>query len=184
MKKYYGLKIILLAAVMLLAACNQASTATPAPPAATAIPQTGPAATPASSKTGYPAPAPTQAGYPAPSDAGQAGYPVPGSGVQVKAADGTIKLIALSAVNAIAKVKVSVNGKELELRKLGDLLKAAGIATYKSATVVGSNGPMQLSGDQLAKAYLDVAGDGMIKLVIDGVQPEKWISALTVVSVE
>ena len=37
---------------------------------------------------------------------------------------------------------------------------------------------------QLAKAYLDVAGDGMIKLVIDGVQPEKWITAVTVVSVE
>ena len=181
MKKYYGLTIILLAAVMLLAACNQASTATLAPPAAT----------PTSSKAGYPAPAPTKAGYPAPAPTtaeyptqGGAGYPAPGSGVQVNAANGTTQLIALSAVNTIAKVKVNVNGKEMELRKLADLLKAAGIASYKTATVVGSNGPMQLSGDQLAKAYLDVAGDGMIKLVIDGVQPENWITAVTVVSVE
>jgi hypothetical protein len=193
MKKYIVLMVVLLAAVLLLSACNQASTATPAAPAATAIPPTMPAVVPTAGKpsttpAGYPAPGATKEGYPAPSGAqspaGQVGYPAPGAEVQVKAPDGKTKKIAMSALMGIAKVKVPVNGKDMELRKLADLFNVAGIAAYKTVTVVGSNGQLQLTGDQPGKAFLDVAVDGTIKLVIDGVQPEKWITGVTQVSAQ
>jgi hypothetical protein len=187
MKKHTLFTIILLAAAMLLSACSGAPSATQAAPAAAtqvvSIPQTS---------VGYPAPAgvlaqpQAQGGYPAPGVIAQpnvpaAGYPAPGGGLQVTGADGKAKAIA---IGAIAKVKVSVNGSSMDLRKLSDVLNAAGIASAKQATVVGSNGKMTLTTDQLAKAYLDVAADGTIKLVVDGVQPDQWISGVTQVTAQ
>jgi hypothetical protein len=189
MKKYLLSLMILLAVAVLLQACSGAQATTQVPIAAI---QAG--GNP-SQATSYPAPgvvgqaAPGKAGYPAPGAAvqsppGQAAYPAPGAGVLVMTADGKSKTIATSAINAIAKAKASVNGTAMDVRKLTDLLAAAGVTPGAQTTVSGANGNLALSAEQLSKAYLDVAADGLVKLVVDGVQPDKWITSVVKVTVQ
>lgn len=175
MKKYNLLMVTLLVAAVVLSACSGAATQAPAQATTVAGKATaGPA-------TAYVPPTTGQQKPPAVSEA----YPATAAGgVQVVVGDGKAKVVEASAVKALAKAKASVNGKDLDLRKLGDLLKTAGISTFKSLMVVGRNGRTQLNADQAGKAYLDVAEDGTIKLAIDGVTPDRWITGVMQVNVE
>lgn len=171
MKKINVLVFVVLVMV-LLSACGAAPTATQATAGAKSTP--GPA-------TAYVPPA---AGQPTAPSAASA-YPAGAKGaVQVFVGEGKAKVVDAAALKALAKAKVSVNGKEQELRKLADLLKTAGVTAYKNLTVVGRNGRTSLTSDQVGTAYLDIAEDGTIKLAVEGVAAENWITGVMQVNVQ
>lgn len=136
---------------------------------------------------GYPAPVQqsTQAGYPA---AGQpdasAGYPADGIVLQVVKADGKVISLDFKGLTALAKQNVTLENKQENVRKLSDALTLAGVTSLNQAIVTGSNGQLTITKDQVAQAYLDVAANGMIRLLVQGVPQDKWLTGVAGIKVE
>jgi hypothetical protein len=184
MKKLF---IILLVAVLfVLSGCSTAApTQGPAPTKMNAAPTNAgyPAPSVNTAATAYPAvgqktavpnsPAPTQAGYPA-----------PGLVVKVTAADGSVKTINGVAIVDLPKAKVSVEGTDIQASKLADLLKLGGITTFTKVTLSGANGTLALTKEQVAQAYVNIAGNGSIQLSVQGIAKDKWISGVQSIKVD
>jgi hypothetical protein len=191
MKPIQILSLLVLAASLVLAGCSSAPTEATKSNAPTAVVAGNPTKAPA---PGYPAPtapgkpADVPTGYPAPgTGAAQpttAGYPAPGMALKVSAADGSTKVLDGSALQALKKSTVKLDGKDIEVRKLADVLNAAGIAAYTKVTVNGANGSLALTKDQVSKAYFEIAADGSIQIDVDGMSKDKWISGVQTIKID
>jgi hypothetical protein len=187
MKTTYRWIFIVILAALVLAACN--STPNSNPPASGSNP-TAAAPNNNPTKSGDKTVVPTQsAGYPAPQQAATTqtdpknGYPAMGN-LQVIKSNGSINSLTLDALKALPTTKVTLEGKEENVRKLADTLNLAGITTFSKITVTSSGGTLALTKDQVAQAYLDIANDGSIRLMIQGISKDRWPAAVTSLKIE
>lgn len=188
MKTTYRWIFIVILAALVLTACNS----TPSSTSPTSVPNPTAAA-----PDSYPAPksgdktvAPTQsAGYPAPLPKAtsqatpKTGYPAMGN-LQVIKSDGSIGSLALDALKALPTTKVTLEGKEENVRKLADALNLAGITTFSKVTVTSPGGTLALTKDQVTQAYLDIANDGNIRLMIQGISKDRWPATVMSLKIE
>ncbi len=202
MTKKYAWIILLLLTATLLAACSGNPPATPAAPASStstkpAAQSNPPTAAPANPSAGYPAqggaatqPPAGAEGYPAqgsptaqpPAAAG--GYPAQGQGLAFTLPGGASKAVTLDNLIALATVNVNISGKDQPLRKLSDALSLAGAANYTKVTVTGQSGTLALTKDQVAQAYLDIQGNGAMRVVVQGIDPTQWPNGVTTIQVQ
>ena len=95
---------------------------------------------------------------------------------------GATQTLSLDIIKSLATVNVNLEGKDQPYRKLGDALNKAGATGFKTVTVAGQNGTLQLNPDQVGQAYLDVQADGSVRLLVQGLPAAQWpvkISAIT-----
>ncbi|MDO8970643.1 MAG: hypothetical protein Q7U74_08145 [Saprospiraceae bacterium] len=186
MKTTQFITIFVLAASLLLSACSSSPTTAPQSTSAPVITTPG---YPVPNAPGKPSTNSTQpTGYPAPDQSASqptpAGYPAPGMGLRITAADGSAKMVDGNVLLTLVKSKVTLDGKENEVRKLSDALKAAGITTYNKISVNGVSGTLALTKDQAAQAYLDIGADGSIQLAVQGMSKDKWITGVQTMKVD
>jgi hypothetical protein len=188
MKTVYRWMYVVILAALVLAACNSTPSSTPpaSVPNPTGTPVTsypatksGEQAATAVQPTSYPAPLPIPTSQAAP----ETGYPATGN-LQVTKSDGSISSLTFDALKALAATKVTLEGKEENVRKLADVLNLAGATTFSKVTVTSSNGSIVLTKDQVAQAYLDIPNDGNIRLMIQGISKDRWPSAVISLKIE
>lgn len=174
--------IVLIVAVFLLTACAGS-------PQTTASTQPAAAAT----KAGYPAPAKqaTPASYPAAGQPGQtaqpdtsAAYPADGIILQIIKADGKVVSVDFKGLSALARQKVTLENKQENVSKLSDALSLAGVTTFNKLTVTGSNGTLELTKDQATQAFLDVPANGNVRLLVQGIPQNKWLTGVGGIKVQ
>jgi hypothetical protein len=179
MKPFSYAIIVLMISAFLLSACGGS-------PQPTAVSQPPTAAT----QAGYPAPVKqaTPAGYPAAGQPGQpdtsAAYPPDGIILQVVKADGKVAPIDFRGLSALAKEKVTLENKSENVSKLSDALGLGGVTSYTKVTVTASNGSLELTKDQVAQAYLDVPANGIIRLLVQGIPQNKWLTGVSGIKVQ
>lgn len=180
MKPFQTLTILVLAASGLLSACSGNPTAEPKPsvPNAATIAYPAPSAPSNSQPTAYPVSVLNQA------QASMPEYPAPGQDLKITAADGSTKTVVGTALMALTKIKVNLNGNDIEVRKLTDVLNAAGINTFTKVSVNGANGTLALTKDQAAQSYLDISADGNIQLDVQGMPVDKWINGVQTIKID
>ena len=144
----------------------------------------------AGTKSAYPVPVQknTPVGYPAASQPDQpnaaAAYPADGIVLQVVKADGQVVSLDFKGLAALAKQNVTLDNKQVNVSKLSDTLSLAGISAPNKVTLTGTSGQLELSKDQVAQAYLDVTANGTIRLLVQGVPPDKWLTGVSGIKVE
>jgi hypothetical protein len=175
MKSFSYAFIVLIVSMTLLAACASA-----------------PQPTTASTQAGYPAQAkPTVAvGYPAASKAAvvqpnaAAAYPPDGVIMQITKADGKSVPIEFKSLSALAKQAVTLENKQENVSKLNDALSLGGVTSFTKLIVTGSNGSLELTKDQAAQAYLDVPANGNVRLLVQGVSSDKWLTGVSGIKIQ
>jgi hypothetical protein len=195
MKTVYRLIVIVILAAIGLTACNSSPNLTP--PASVPNPTATPAASVPNSMVtpvaGYPAPqvpsAQQSTSYPAPQSIStsqavpETGYPAMGN-LQIIKSNGSVSPLTSDALKGLPLTKVTLEGKEENVRKLADALNLAGITTFNKATVTSPTGTIALTKDQVAQSYLDVANDGSIRLMIQGISKDRWPNAVISIKIE
>lgn len=189
MNTAYRWLFIVILAPLVLTACNSTPSSTPptsapnltaTPVANYPAPQSGEkTATPATQATGYPAPLPMPTSQTAP----ETGYPATGI-LQVIKSNGSISLLTPDTLKALKTTKVTLEGKEENVRKLTDALDLAGIATFSKVTVTSPSGTLALTKDQVSQAYLDVTNDGSVRLMVQGISKDRWPTAIISLKIE
>jgi hypothetical protein len=141
----------------------------------------GKTATPVTNQaTSYPAPLPTATAKAA---APETGYPAVGS-LQVIKSNGNISALTLDALKALPLTKVTLDGKEENVRKLADALNLANITAFSKVTVTSPSGTLALTKDQVTQAYLDVADNGSIRLMVQEISKDRWPTAVISLKIE
>ncbi len=166
MKLTANFLFVLIIGSFLLTACGSA--ATPVVATTSSYPPPVQQAT----SNGYPAP-----GKPAQGDAAAA-YPAEGIVLQIVKADGNVISLDFRGLSALAKQKVTLENKEENGFKLSDALSLGGISAVNKVTVSSNSGQLVLTREQVAQAYLDMAANGMIRLMVQGIPQDKWLSGL------
>jgi PBP1b-binding outer membrane lipoprotein LpoB len=184
MKALSSIFIALLVGMLFLTACSGSTN----PPQATKAPA---AATPP--PAGYPAPDKQNppAGYPAAGQTSQpnqpnaaAAYPPDGIILQIVKADGKVVPIEFKGLSALAKQQVTLDNKPQNVSKLTDALSLGGITAFNKVTVMAASGSLALTKDQVAQAYLDVQANGNVRLLVQGVPADKWLTGVNGLKVE
>lgn len=141
--------------------------------------------------SGYPPPQEQQAtpdGYPAAGKPVQAeasgAYPADGVAVQIVKADGKVISLDFKGLSALVKQKVTLENKQENVAKFSDALSLGGISAVNRVTVTASNGQLVLTKEQVAQAYLDVAANGLIRLMVQGIPQDKWLSGVKGIKIE
>ncbi len=189
MKKFWIILLSLIPAV-LLAACAfpGASTpvaTTPAPeqPAATQPPveasPTTPEATPTISPTDIVQPTAvitaTQAITP----------PVETPALRVIKPDGSTVSFSLAQLKQLPRAKLQVGKDYFEGPQLIEVIKAAGVTDFKSATVVGAAKSMTLTKNQInPKVILDFTKKGKIFMAIVIYYQKDWVKEITEIQIQ
>lgn len=189
MSTAYRFIFIVILVALVLTACTSTPSSTPpasvpnltaTPIVSYPAPQSGEkTATPAAQSTNYPAPLPMPTSQTAP----ETGYPAIGN-LQVIKSNGSISSITADTLKALTATKVTIEGKEENVRKLADALNSAGITTFSKVTVTSSGGTLALTKDQASQAYLDITNDGSIRLMVQGISKDRWPTAVTSLKIE
>lgn len=184
MKNTIKLILWLFVFVLMITACAP-STATVAPATAVNNP-TQPAYVPPSggasataTPAGYPAPAAT-ADVPA---AAQNGYPAPGT-INVELAGNEVKVLAADALQALARQKITIDGSEIQALSLASALQTLGLTTYDKLVASGGGQVLELTKEQVAQAYLDLQGNGTIRLLVQGMPQSAWLQTLSTIQIQ
>ena len=92
-------------------------------------------------------------------------------------------VMSKAAYDKLAKVKVTINGKDVTGVKVKDILTVAKVTSFNKITITGTNGKVELTYEQVDDQLIMTLNDG-VSIQSPSLTSDKWIKGITVIKLD